>query len=295
MNVVLLEAARPAGQRELEAEMRRVWSQLERMDRAAAQRVLDAVASMRADVLDRLAGIPTVTIDQQETFQATSLRTLAIELTDALDRFERRYSLLLGEDMRAAASYSDEAHRAALSQLARATGVPQSFIIMSPLSTSDAQMEAAALLNQGAIRNVSQAVVQQINREIQAVVFGAQSRSEAIKNIRAALGTGRNLGSLTQRAMTIERTALIQAFNVAADHAYRQALEELPDLMVEWVTVQDRRVDPVCVGLSGKRKHPRGTFPGGYIAPPAHPRCRCRLVASLPAWGDVPLKARGNG
>lgn len=273
MSLRLLEAQRADPARELQREMVRVWSQMDRIDRDAAQRVLNAVAEMRRDVLDRLAALPVVTIDDHDSFEATALRGFAIDLQDAARRFEERYSLLLGEDMRAAATYADEAHRAALTQLARASGVPQSFIAMSPLGLSDTQMEAAALLNNSAIRNVSQNVVTRVNAEVQAVVYGGQSRWDAVKNIRDALGTGQNLGALTNRAITIERTGVMQAFNIAADHAYRQAQEELPDLQVEWVTAKDKRVDPLCVSMNGKRKEPRGTFPGGIVAPPRHPRC----------------------
>lgn len=284
MSLRLLEAQRIDPARELQREMVRVWSQMDRIDRDAAQRVLNAVAEMRRDVLDRLAALPTVTIDDQDTFEATALRGFAIDLQDAARRFEERYSLLLGEDMRAAAGAMDEAHRAALTQLARSSGVPQSFITMSPLGLSDTQMEAAILLNNSAIRNVSQSVVTRVNAEIQAVVYGGQSRWDAVKNIRDALGTGQSLGALTNRAITIERTGVMQAYGVATEHAYRQALEELPELQSEWVTAKDKRVDPICVALNGKRKRPGGTYPGGIVAPPAHPRCRCRQTAWLPQW-----------
>ena len=279
-------ARKPAAQRELEAEMRRVWAQLDQMDDAAARMVLDHVATMRASILDRLAALPTATIDDQETFQSTYLRQFAGDLDDIAARFAQRYSLDLGEAMRATAAYSDEAHRAALTQLARSTGVPPSLISMSTLGLADDQVAAAVLFNNSAISNVSQAVVQAVNKEIQAVVFGGQSRWEAVKNIRAALATtGKSLGALTNRALTIERTGMIAVLNVAAEHSYRQAVEELPELQKEWLTARDKRVDPICTGLSGARAKPGERFPGGYMAPPAHPRCRCRLTGYLSAWG----------
>lgn len=290
MTVSLFEARRPAEQRDLQTEMARVWAQLDQMDKEAERQVLARVAELRADVLDRLAALPTATIDDQETFASTSLRAFAAELEDAANRFAQRYDLDLSAAMRQAAAYSDEAHRAALSQLARSMGVPPALISFSPLGLSEAQIEAAILFNNAAIKNVSQAVIQAVNREVQAVVFGAQSRWDAVRNIRAALSTaGGNLGALTQRALTIERTSLIAVFNIAAEHTYRQALDELPDLKVEWVTAKDKRVDPICVALNGVRKRPGEAFPGGYMAPPAHPRCRCRVVAWLPTWNPAPL------
>jgi SPP1 gp7 family putative phage head morphogenesis protein len=294
VTVILLEAARkPAAQRELEAEMRRVWAELDRMDDAAARMVLDHVTTMRAAILDRLAELPTTTVDGAETFQSTALRTFAADLDDIAARFANRYSLDLGEAMRGTAAFSDEAHRAALTQLARSSGVPPSLISMSTLGLADDQVAAAVLFNQSAISTVSQAVVQAVNKEIQAVVFGGQSRWDAVKNIRAALSTtGKSLGSLTNRALTIERTGMIAVLNVAAEHSYRQAVEELPDLEVSWITAKDKRVDPICTGLSGARKKPGERFPGGYMAPPAHPRCRCRVVAYLPGWGTTAAPAK---
>jgi SPP1 gp7 family putative phage head morphogenesis protein len=293
VTLILLEAARP--EIALQAEMRRVWAKMDRMDDESARRVLDGVSEMRKDILDRLTALPTTTIEGQETYQATALRTLAADLDEIGGRFAQRYSRELGEDMRGMARYSDETHRAALAQLARSMDVPPALISLAPLGLSDVQIEAAILLNQSAIKNVSQAVVQAVNREIQMVVFGGQSRWDAIKNIRAALGTtGKDIGALTKRAMLIERTAMIQAFSTAADHAYKQASEELSGLRVEWVTVQDRRVDPKCVALSGATKEPGGTFPGGVSAPPLHPACRCRLVGQLPGWGSLKMKTRGS-
>lgn len=44
---------------------------------------------------------------------------------------------------------------------------------------------------------------------------------------------------------------------------------------VEWATVRDERVCPVCGPLNGQRADLRGMFAGGQAQPPAHPGCRC--------------------
>lgn len=285
MTILLFEAAQSPGEREFRASMNRTWKALDQMDTAAGRRVLDRISELRADVLDRLAALPTATIDGVETFQSTSLRAFAAELDDAAGRYARRYSLDLAQDMRGASALSDEAHRDALTSLARARDVPPALISFTPLGVTDTQIEAAVLFNNSAIQRVSQEVIGTVNRELQAVMFGGQSRWDAVKNIRAALGTtGKSLGALTNRALMIERTGLIAAFNIAAEHAYRQSLEELPELQVEWMATQGPRTCPICASLNGKRKKPGGTFPGGIVAPPRHPRCRCRVVAHLPDW-----------
>lgn len=289
MTLVLLEATRP--QITLQAEMKRVWARMDRLDAASARRVLAAVEDMRKDILDRLAALPTVTIDDRETFQATMLRAFAAELDEIAARFAQRVTRELSEDMRAVVRFSDEAHRGALTALSRALGVPPSLISLSPFGLADDQIEAAVLLNTQAIKGVSQRVAVTVNAELQRVVFGAGSRWDAIKAIREALATerktapsGKVLGRLTQQAMTIERTAIMMAFNLSADHAYRQVTEEIPDLTVTWLSARDKRVDPLCTSLDGKQKEPRGTFPGNIVAPPRHARCRCRTIASLPDW-----------
>lgn len=290
MTSILREAASSPGEREFRASMDRAWADLDRMDAAALRRVRERIAELRADVLDRLAGLPTATVDGVETFQSTSLRAFAAELDDAAARYAQRAGMDLGNDVRATAALSDEAHRSALAALARANDVPPSMIILSPLGIADHQIEAAVLFSNSAITNVSQAVIQTVNAELQAVVFGGQSRWDAVRNIRAALGTtGQNIGALTARADMIARTGLIVAFNIAAEHSYRQATEELPDLRVEWVATRGPRTCPTCTALNGTRKKPGGTFPGGVVAPPRHNRCRCRVAAYLPAWGPEPV------
>jgi SPP1 gp7 family putative phage head morphogenesis protein len=287
VTIILREAAQSPGERAFRASMERAWAELDRLDADALRRVRDRIAEFRADILDRLADLPTATIDDVETFQATSLRAFAAELEDAGARYAQRASLELGHDLRAAGAMSDAAHRAALAALARANDVPPSLIVLSPLGIADEQIEAAVLFSNSAITNVSQAVIQTVNAELQRVVFGGGSRWDAIKNIRAALATtGQNPGALTSRAEMIARTGLIATFNIAAEHAYRQATDELPDLQVEWMATPGARTCPTCSALNGKRKAPGGTFPGGVVAPPRHPRCRCRVVAYLPAWGE---------
>jgi hypothetical protein len=52
---------------------------------------------------------------------------------------------------------------------------------------------------------------------------------------------------------------------------------------VTWLTANDELVCPICGPLNGatRPKKPGATFPGGFDAPPAHPRCRCGLSFSL--------------
>lgn len=296
MASALLEAARrPKEQRELQDAMVKVWADLDSLDVEAERRIMRRVAEVRAEIVDRITALGTTTDpDGNETWQVTSLRALESDLRRLLVEWSERLSRELGTDLTTAAELADEGYRGALSQLARSLDVPPAMIRLSTLGVSSGVVQAAVLYHSSAVRGVSERIATEVNGQIQRVVFGGQSRHDAVRNIRDLLAAdpkwaGKDLppktvGKLTQQAITIERTGVMQVFNIAADHAYREALDELLDLEVEWQTVKDKRVDPKCEALHGKRKRPRGTFPGGVIAPPLHARCRCRTVAFMPRW-----------
>ncbi len=44
-----------------------------------------------------------------------------------------------------------------------------------------------------------------------------------------------------------------------------------------WLTLRDERVCPICGPLHQVSRKIEARYPGGYDAPPAHPRCRCNL------------------
>jgi SPP1 gp7 family putative phage head morphogenesis protein len=299
----LLEAPRRSRmQRDLQAAMIDVWVQLDSLDEATQRRILQRTAEMRAEVLDRLSSLETTTDeDGNETWQSTSLRSFEAELRRVASEFASRLATDLTGDLERAAGLADVGYRDALSNLARGLEVPTPLITLSPLGLSSDLVQAATLYNASAFRGLGERVAVEVNREIQRVVFGGQSRWDAVRNIREMLAADpkwagqklppKTLGKLTSYATMVERTAVMSVFNIAADRAYREALDELPELRVEWMTVKDSRVDAACVALHGKRKDPQGTFPGGVIAPPLHPRCRCRTVAWMPGWASLGVRS----
>ena len=296
---LLLEAKKLSQeQRDLQDAMKRVWSDIDALDAETERRILARVVEMRREVMDRLTALPTTTdADGNETWQTTSQRGFEAELRRITGEWSARLGVEMTDDLERAAGLADVGYRGALSSMARGAGVSPPLITLSPLGLSSDLVQAAALYNSSALRGVSERMVADVNRELQRVVFGGQSRWDAVANIRDMLAADpkwagkklepKTLGKLTQAAITIERTGIMSVFNIAADRAYREALDELPELMVEWMTVKDSRVDAACVALHGKRKDPRGTFPGGVIAPPLHPRCRCRTVAWMPGWAGL--------
>lgn len=87
-------------------------------------------------------------------------------------------------------------------------------------------------------------------------------------------------------ARRVVRTEVIQAYNEIKDEAIvNLAAETGIKFKRKWSAALDRRVCPLCRDLDGKTADLDKEFPGGYTAPPAHPNCRCALVAWRDEWG----------
>ena len=106
------------------------------------------------------------------------------------------------------------------------------------------------------------------------------------KAIQANIETGAPLRTLIKdieplfgkaRAKVIASTEVTRLYAEGNSEAYASAgVEE-----VEWRTVNDALVDPICDALAGQR-----SSVGGGETPPAHPNCRCWLA---PVVSDKPL------
>ena len=105
----------------------------------------------------------------------------------------------------------------------------------------------------------------------------------------ALAGRLMNLVASPERALLIAQTEIARAISAATEARYREAGVEF----VEWATAEDERVCPICGGNELAGVIPIGTpFPGGTPTPPAHPRCRCALLAviTIPTPdGEMPI------
>lgn len=79
------------------------------------------------------------------------------------------------------------------------------------------------------------------------------------------------------RAELIAVTEVTRAYAEGSRVAWRTSgvIEQ-----IQWRTARDEQVCPICGGLNGKRTDLDGDFDGYF--PPAHPRCRCWVVAYIP-------------
>lgn len=292
MTTALREAISP--QDRYYADSRAIFRQLDSLERDALRRILARVDELRKDVTDQLLALPTtMNPDGSETWQAWQLRAYQHELEAAAARWGDRVRADLAADLQSAADLG-KAQMPALSALAQAEGVPAALVSFGTGALLDTQIAVAVLHSADLIKGVQQSVITTTNRAIQQVVFGGGTRADAIRDIRAALATqpsrqDKKLGSLTNQAIRIEQTELIRSYGLATSYSLENAAEELPGLQSEWVAILDSRVDPICASLGGKRVPVGKPFPDGYYAPPAHPRCRCRLAAWKPGWPDDPF------
>lgn len=111
-------------------------------------------------------------------------------------------------------------------------------------------------------------IIQTRLAKIAAILGSGLSRAETLAAIKAMLGN-------EQSAEMIAQTEVTRAVSEGAHDAYRTN----DIFMVRWQTEEDNRVCPVCDDNEAAGPQFYGTpFPGGAIAPPQHPMCRCALM-----------------
>lgn len=81
------------------------------------------------------------------------------------------------------------------------------------------------------------------------------------------------------RARRIVDTELARAANEAGLEIVKLAIADglIQDARKVWYTREDERVCKVCGPLHEVSRRVSSSFPGGHVAPPAHPSCRCLL------------------
>jgi SPP1 gp7 family putative phage head morphogenesis protein len=80
------------------------------------------------------------------------------------------------------------------------------------------------------------------------------------------------------RAELIVRTETNRAFNMGH---YQAAQDSGLEIVKEWNAQPEKDIQnpcPKCEKLNGQRVSMNAKFPGDYFLPPAHPRCKCRVL-----------------
>lgn len=87
-------------------------------------------------------------------------------------------------------------------------------------------------------------------------------------------------------AERVVRTEVLGAYNTHGFIGIADMAESEPGMLKRWDAANDYRVCSLCRSLHEVTVKPLENFPGGYKYPPAHPNCRCAVVAWHAAWGD---------
>lgn len=88
-------------------------------------------------------------------------------------------------------------------------------------------------------------------------------------------------------AERVVRTELVNAYGEVQNQALEEANRDDYGWLKRWDASNDRRTCPWCSELDGNTVRPEEGFYGGFDHPPAHPFCRCCIVAwrqEWPAW-----------
>jgi SPP1 gp7 family putative phage head morphogenesis protein len=127
----------------------------------------------------------------------------------------------------------------------------------------------------GLIKNVNQELRNQIRNQLTQAFIQGESIPQMVKRLTSGTALQRGVfQKIETRAEVIARTETIRAFNQGALEQYRSYGVK----RVIWLTAQDERTCPVCRPLH-KKVFPIDRIPFG--GPPAHPRCRCAVVAHI--------------
>jgi SPP1 gp7 family putative phage head morphogenesis protein len=133
----------------------------------------------------------------------------------------------------------------------------------------------AALEEFGLLRvtGMAEETIDQILRVLQNGTANGDHPRDIARAIRAQID-----GMSATRAYTIARTETAHAYSYAALECYsRNGVKKK-----EWLTAQDRKVDPPCPEYAAEGAiNVRSKFGDVHDHPPAHPNCRCALIPNL--------------
>lgn len=266
--------------------------------RALLPALNDARETLRRDLQAWLARAP----EDSERFTAFQMRKALVGVQAALDRYEQ-----LGQDMeralRANAGAAGALSAANLEQqLAMAA-----FRYGDPLHAIDlataSRIAAGNNLRWTQYASSAARYAGQFGEDIRRQLAVGVLRNETFAQLKQRLMTigGVRTGDPATdiaygfaardryRAERLVRTEMMHAYN--AQH--QEAIEHLEStrevgedrFAQAWDASRDKRTCRLCAGLDGATAYVGQLFAGRYRAPPAHPLCRCVLIAWHPSWG----------
>jgi SPP1 gp7 family putative phage head morphogenesis protein len=114
-------------------------------------------------------------------------------------------------------------------------------------------------------------------------------------SLRAVVGTDAVARGMADHMLSVAhadaerlvRTEMNNTFNAHHQTTIEAVAEDTPGMRKRWDATGDNRLCVLCRSLDRVTIAPGATFAGGYTHPPAHPHCRCVLVAWMEDWPEI--------
>jgi len=143
------------------------------------------------------------------------------------------------------------------------------------MPTHERKLQTIFSRNFQQLRGITQAVDQQVSRELAEGIAAGQNPTEMARSIVDRVD---KIGKT--RATTLARTETINAHSSATIERYRQqGVEEVgiePEVQIQ--TATDQKVCEQCADAAGRGPWTLDEFEGSEYQPPLHPNCRCSVI-----------------
>lgn len=263
----------------------------------ATRAVLRVYRRVVDEMAQRLIGYAASGAD----FSAAHLAGIAMQVTAALEAFEPEVAALLedGSSNAMTAAVRQTAREILVAELAMPESTMRS-ILVEALSEWGPQVPVGqvARLAEGQrllISSVTAEVRASVGESLAASVAQGKGARQAARALRETLPEAH--GYQLER---IARTEINNAANIGHEATIQGATDRFPALGLgkKWSAKRDGdRVCPTCLALQALGVlQSNATFQaGGFTGqhPPAHPNCRCRVIAWSPRW-ERGAKAKGG-
>jgi hypothetical protein len=143
---------------------------------------------------------------------------------------------------------------------------------------------------------ITDAMASGIKTQLTQSMIQGESMSQAAKRISSIIGAGNGMDAkaFSNRALTIARSEIMRAQNMAHDFAYEQNSDLLQgDGETEWLVTPDDKLCRWCARRDGMTDAEiadadSGKDPWGNSTDcPLHPNCRCVKMPKLKSWSGL--------
>lgn len=223
------------------AELDRIMRQVRKLDRAAQDTAIALVRRLQRQVVDDLAAVGELTAPLYQ-------RTLT-QLDNALAAFARQYQI----DLTALRADGARLGTALTADTLKAAGLDFALAGIAP-----EQLAVIAQFDTPLIGGLVAAARTRINAELAAVLLGARSHSDALRNIGSNLRDRNHFRSIAARAQAILVTEVGRAQAVATQAAQNELVRMAPGIRKRWLNAHLPRARPAHLEAEA-RYHPDGT------------------------------------